>query len=546
MRHRLAILLAGAVIGIGLGVVAAIDYLVSPPGVSGLESRASPFLALPERALPSAKPRPAPASDRRDGGELLQLSPWLLAGVSLIAALLFHRRYRRCLGQLVAGTEAIGRAERTTELPPARHGDAATLPNNRGRQQAGLLRARQRTLAERKLTLESGIFESSRTPQAYQLASAHEQALECRVLEDLADGVVAIDQDGRLLLWNRRAESLLGPAPEALSPDGWAEHIGLCRDKGGETIPAPELPLLRALRGEANDAGPLYRPAPNDAGHWLQVSGRPLRDDQGQVIGAVMTLSDITALQHEQSRQRQHRAELAKVGRLALFGELAALVSHQLSQPVTAIANYAGAALQLQRTGRLDNARINEILSHITRLVDRAGANLQGIRTITQQRDPTPTDVDLNSVLDSCLQLVDGRLIYAKVQLEVDRAKGLPLVHGDLLALEQVLVHLIMNAIDAVSDQPADERTVALRTRYLTDPPRALVIVQDSGKGLSRTAAQDIFEPWVTTKANSLGIGLSIVRTIVEGHNGRVWLESCGENGTAFHLELPATEHLAT
>jgi C4-dicarboxylate-specific signal transduction histidine kinase len=224
------------------------------------------------------------------------------------------------------------------------------------------------------------------------------------------------------------------------------------------------------------------------------------------------------------------------------MGEVAAMASHQLSQPVAAISNYAGAAIQLQRKGRLDQKRLGEILDNINRLAERAGRALDNLRSLVRRREMSPTGADLSDVAESCLEVLADRLTREGVRLECALADDLPRLGGDPIELEQMLMHLVINALDALEQVPRDRRRLWVRTTRRDGPVRVLLEVGDSGGGVAPELEDRLFEPWVTNKRNGLGIGLSIVRTLAEGHGGRVWMSPADPSGAIFFVELPVGE----
>ena len=178
------------------------------------------------------------------------------------------------------------------------------------------------------------------------------------------------------MLWNRKAEQIVGSGPEDVPPERWSAHFGVYRDESGEPLPTEELPLVRASRGESTDNTELYLRNPEQSeGRWTQVTARPLRDQSGGLSGAVAVLVDVTEKKRLQARLEAHRAELRKFGRLFLGAEIASATAHQLSQPLGALCNYAGAAVRLHQQGRLGETELGEMLERIENLSVQAGAH---------------------------------------------------------------------------------------------------------------------------------------------------------------------------
>jgi C4-dicarboxylate-specific signal transduction histidine kinase len=295
------------------------------------------------------------------------------------------------------------------------------------------------------------------------------------------------------------------------------------------------------MRGEATEPTELYLRRPGtERGRWVTATGRPLLGPDNTVEGGVITLIDITAQKQLQRRLVQNRDELARVGRLALTAEIAAAASHQLSQPIAAMATYAGAAARLHRSGRLNDERLAEILGDMTRVAARAADTLDSLRTLIRRRNVAPVRVEVNELVASALLFLDERLVEDDVAVIRELGSNLPSVCGDPVELEQMLIQLLVNAIDALEGTPRDQRRLLVSTGQ--DPGSNLIIiwVVDSGEGIAPPLADRLFEPWVTSRTDALGIGLSIARTVVENHGGKIGVEVKDSPGAVFKIELPA------
>lgn len=474
---------------------------------------------------------------RRDS--LAVMVALLLGAVSI--ALFMVRHLTGSLRQVTLAADAIAHGDYEKRLPVVTGNEVGVLVRAFGRM-ADEVSSRERALAELNRNLERLVDERTADLKQSRAELDRQQALQRLVLEGINDGVIVADTRGQFLLWNRKASAIMGIGPDDVDPSTWSEYCGVYRSEHGELVPAEELPLTRAIRGESTDDIEVFVGKGENGGRWVSLVGRPLHDQDGQLEGGVVTLMDITERKRMQGRLVVHQRELARVGRLALRGEIAAMASHQLSQPLTAISNYAGAATQLQRVGRLDRERLAEILGHINRLAERAGRALENLRSLARRREVSPTGVDLSAVARSCIEVVADRLTHDGIQLECDLAEDLPTLGGDPMELEQILMHLIVNALDALEHQPRDRRRLWIRTRLEQAPQRVLAEVGDSGQGVSSELQERLFEPWVTNKPGGLGIGLSIVRTLVEGYGGRVWMRPGDPFGAVFRVELPVGE----
>jgi C4-dicarboxylate-specific signal transduction histidine kinase len=246
-------------------------------------------------------------------------------------------------------------------------------------------------------------------------------------------------------------------------------------------------------------------------------------------------------------RQRRIRAvrmveaskdQLAHIGRVATLGELAAAISHELRQPLAAIRAHAEAgAILLNRTPS-DLSEAREVFRDIATDDLRAVEVLDHIRALVRKDDPIDVTVDLNRVCERSAELLISDAVRRGVQLRVSLEPGLPPVNGDAVQLQQVVLNLALNAMDAVQTLPSSRREVVLGTSAGSGGD-VEIFVRDTGPGLSTEARLHAFEPFFSTKTQGLGMGLAIVRSIVERHGGRVHAENESGGGAIFRVQLP-------
>jgi C4-dicarboxylate-specific signal transduction histidine kinase len=233
------------------------------------------------------------------------------------------------------------------------------------------------------------------------------------------------------------------------------------------------------------------------------------------------------------------QADLAHVARLATMGELTASIAHEINQPLGAIATQATACLRWLERDKPDLARAREGLVLIEREARRAGDVVRGVRSLARRSDAQQSEVDLDNAIEEVLSLVRSEIGRHGVTLRSDLQVGNRRVHGNRVQLQQVLLNLVMNSIEAMS-------TTADRPRVLSvsSEPTAfggiLVTVEDSGAGLDPAIGDRIFNAFSTTKPNGMGMGLSISRSIIEAHGGRIWASPSAPQGAIFQFFLPA------
>jgi C4-dicarboxylate-specific signal transduction histidine kinase len=333
----------------------------------------------------------------------------------------------------------------------------------------------------------------------------------------------------------------MGPAK--IPASDWPDHYGLLRSPDGETLATHELPLVRALAGETVRSQELFvRNDHNTPGHWIAVHARPVLGTSGTPEGAVAVLVNIDDAHRLREIRDERSSELSRIGRLALIGQIVDTAAHRLSQPLAAIANYAGAASQLQSLGRLETAQLDEILEQIIRLAERGGETLEALRALTRRHSLARGPVDLNAVAVSALELLSDRLRRERVQVERRLAADIPVVYGQEMELQQAIMHLLVNAVEALSTTADTERRLFVSTDFDPQTQRARLVVGDNGPGVDEGLGERIFEPWLTTKAATLGLGLAVARNILYHHGGSIGMQRSDDGVTRFTIELPTEE----
>lgn len=273
---------------------------------------------------------------------------------------------------------------------------------------------------------------------------------------------------------------------------------------------------------------------------WLQTVKRPIVGKGGvadQVLGAS---TDITRHKHAETELQRQREELAHVTRVSLMGELAASLAHELNQPLTAILSNAQAAQRFLMAKAVNLDEVREILKDIVDDNNRAGEIIRKIRALVRKEDIALTRLDLTAVIRDVVSLVRSDAILRNVKLDYQASESVAAVRGDRIQLQQVMLNLLLNAFDAMKECGADERQALVRVNC-DDVGFVEVSVRDRGIGFTRDKLDRMFEPFFTTKKEGLGMGLSISRSIVEAHGGRLWAENNQYLGVTFYMVLPAS-----
>ncbi|HEY2379230.1 MAG TPA: ATP-binding protein [Gemmatimonadaceae bacterium] len=263
----------------------------------------------------------------------------------------------------------------------------------------------------------------------------------------------------------------------------------------------------------------------------------PLVDDEGRSAGVVANILDISDRKRAEEALRKAELELAHVTRLTMLGEMAASIAHEINQPLTAIVANATASLNwLSRPdAKLERAR--EALADIVKDGHRAADVIQRVRQLATKSDPKKTYLNINDVVRDVTTLVRSEIQKHRVSLCMSLASPLPSVFADRVQLQQVIINLVMNAVEAMD--PVDDRRRELRIQSEVCEDRIVVAVQDDGVGIAPRQMDRLFSAFYTTKSGGMGIGLSISRSIIEGHGGRLWATPNAEHGSTFEFTLP-------
>jgi PAS domain S-box-containing protein len=248
-------------------------------------------------------------------------------------------------------------------------------------------------------------------------------------------------------------------------------------------------------------------------------------------------IRDISERKQAEARLRETELELARVSRLTTMGELSASIAHEVNQPLAAVTNNGNACLRLLADHNLQPEVLRHALKEIVADSTRASAVIARIRAFIKKAPAEKTEVDINELIQEVLALAGHKLQENRISLERQLTEALPLVMADRVQLQQVLVNLLMNAIEAMSAITNRPRLLSVQSQ-LAEFGNILVAVRDSGTGLS-SEADALFTPFVTTKADGMGMGLPISRSLIEGHGGRLWSEPNVPHGAAFLFTLP-------
>ena len=268
---------------------------------------------------------------------------------------------------------------------------------------------------------------------------------------------------------------------------------------------------------------------------------QPVKDAGGQVEGLLLCLVNVTKREQAEQQARRHQVELAHVARLGTIREMALAIAHELNQPLCAILSSAQGCLRMMKSPTADGGEIIEAMGQVAAQAKRAGEIISHLRDFSRKREPRRSTIDMNHVVREAVGFVAAESKPGKVRMRLELAKDVPPVLGDTIQLEQVIVNLVRNGLEAMEDTPAARRELTIRTSRV-GTQSVEVAVSDTGRGLDAAMAERVFEPFFSTKAEGMGIGLPLSRSIVEAHGGRLWVTSDQDGGTTFRLTLPAAQ----
>lgn len=277
---------------------------------------------------------------------------------------------------------------------------------------------------------------------------------------------------------------------------------------------------------------------PDGAVRWIAARGQAEFNGGRQAVRLRGISIDITARKQTEEEIQRHRRELAHVSRVSIMGELSASMAHELNQPLTAILTNAHVGQRLVAANKPDVEEFREILADIVFDTTRARDVIRHLRALVKKSERVFTEFDLGDAIDEVVGFLHGDIVARNVQVALELAPDLPAIRGDRIQLQQVMINLLLNAFEAMSGNPVAER-VATISMVQDSPGIIRVTVRDQGPGISADKIEAVFEPFFTTKREGMGMGLSVTRSIIESHDGRIWAENLQPQGAAFHFTLP-------
>lgn len=354
------------------------------------------------------------------------------------------------------------------------------------------------------------------------------------ILETMPDAMIVIDETGGGQSFSKAAERLFGYAPEEVigqnirllmpepyrsSHDGYLERY---RGTGERRI----IGIGRVVVGERKDGSTFP----------MELAVGEMRSGSSRFFTGFVR--DLTERQQTEQRLHELQSELVHISRLTALGEMSSALAHELNQPLSAIANYLN-GIQRLLAGQPDSVspKVKEALAKAVEQALRSGDIIRRLREFVARGETAQRPESVSKLVEeaSALALVGARQLGVRVVFDLDKRADVVLV--DKVQIQQVLLNLIRNAVEAMADGERRELTIA---SSIADGEMTRISIIDTGPGLAPEVTERLFQPFTTTKAHGMGVGLSICRTIVESHGGQIWAEPNRGGGTAFHLTVPA------
>jgi two-component system sensor kinase FixL len=360
---------------------------------------------------------------------------------------------------------------------------------------------------------------------------AGEDALFHALINTAIDGIMVINENAIVQVYSPACERLFGYRPEEvlghnvdmLMPEPYhSQHdsyLARYKDTGTPHI----IGIGREVVGRRKDGStfPMY----------LSVGEGKLKDHR-IFVGIV---SDISETRARDKRIQELQGELLHVTRMTAMGEMTSALAHELNQPLTALLNYTSAARHMVGGFGEPGAKLLDVLNRAIDQAERAGLIIRRLRNFIEKREPNRAEENINKVVEDSVELGLAGMRDTGIKLQLRLQRVTPAVLIDKVQIQQILINLIRNAIEAM--EGADKRELTITTR--ANATEVEIEVADTGTGLPHEVVSRLFHPFVTTKDQGMGMGLSICRTIAEAHGGKLWLDSNTDKGAAFVLQLP-------
>lgn len=359
-----------------------------------------------------------------------------------------------------------------------------------------------------------------------RLRAIIESEPECVKLQTADGTVLEVNPAGLKLMGADRPEDIIGKliyiivAPEYV--DIYRKNMG--RVFSGETV----IYEFKAITLKGKTA-------------WLETHAVPMRDARGTIYALLGITRDITEHRQAEEQARRHQTELARVARLSTMGEMATGIAHELNQPLSAIATFARGCIRRLRSDNMNPADLFEPLKEVCEQAERASAILTHVRDFVRKSELQVKPLDIKQIVHTVVKFTELEARQQGAIVRLDLNVQLPRVQADAIMIEQVICNLVRNALEAMTEAKSHRREVTISARPFHDDA-VEIEVGDTGPGIDGALIDQVFDQFFTTKPEGIGMGLSISRSIIESHGGRVRAESGKDGGATFRFTLPISD----
>ncbi|MCH8997281.1 MAG: PAS domain-containing protein [Proteobacteria bacterium] len=375
------------------------------------------------------------------------------------------------------------------------------------------------------------IFESIRRNEA---ALRESEARYARAVSGTNDGLWDWNVRTNENYLSPRWEEIVGHAPGALEP-------------AAQTVfdmvhPDDRDVVSEAVRAHLEERAPYdieFRLRHKSGDYvWIRSRGQAVWGEDGEPLRMAGSITDITEHRRAEESTQQLRSQLAHASRLSTVGNMAAGLAHEINQPLSAIGSYVQACIRLLRSGK---ASIEEVVANMEKAaqqVKRAADIVKWLRAFVEKEEAEKTELDLNAAIREVMDFLNAEIRARESTVVLRLTDSLPPVRADKVQIQQVILNLLQNSLEAAPQGPGERHRITIRTLNSTEAAVG-VEVEDNGPGIPAEIQGNFFSPFVTTKSEGLGVGLSISKSIIEAHGGRIWAVSDSERGATFAFTLP-------
>jgi signal transduction histidine kinase len=389
--------------------------------------------------------------------------------------------------------------------------------------------------------LVADVFAAALARKLAEDALRESETMKSAVLASLTSRVAVLDREGRIIAVNESWTRLGRENTETAVGVGhkYLEAFRASGERGDDQALEALLGINGVLLGELPTFSQEYRVRDTAGERWFHMTVVPLERPEG---GAVVSHADVTERRIAETEAQTIRQELAHYLRVSTIGELTTSIAHELNQPLAAILANAQAARKLL-TGRTRPEGLTEVREIVADIVEegrRAGEVIRGLRELLRKGENPREELDVNGLVRGVVKLLGNDVMIRGVTLRSDLAEEAMATRGNRVQLQQVLMNLVVNALEALAEAEGDRRIRICTERG--PGATAQISVEDTGPGLPPTLQREVFKPFFTTKAQGMGMGLSIARSILQAHGGHLFVDDARRVGARFTLTLPLAE----